>query len=558
MMPSIRHYLFALCCALPMAAQQAQVFITIDLPQGQQLRMIPLLVSDTPNIFSSRELKVGSGEFHGEPLSSVRLSGTVYCQEKWYLPFSETELTRAQYAAVMGLPRPSAKEAELPQTKLSMTEVQKFLAKLNALLPDNESYRKSVAPYCNEKTGMPFFRLPTAIEWEFAARGGNEVNEITFDEKTPYTEESIGKHEVCFAGKALSAPRPVKGGRQPNPLGLYDMLGNVSEWVSPIYYFDTQQGRSGGLLACGGNFRTAKQALHSSERMECRPYNEDGSEFRSEMIGVRLVLGSVIRHKDMSFENFQQEWDYFNNELRMPAKQVATANSEQMMADAQRRFREEQEKLTAKIALLNEDLCIARESLTMKGRENADLAEQLDTLEKLCRELEPQGGIGGGISSMGCSMAEARNVLKNAQRTSAETAVMIISTSCVRVHHSLAKIAATEKRQQIFQDDEAQQKMLRSQADELAKDIKIDERLLEKGCRLFAQLPTQIAEEAAALKLKELQTKNPQQYQALLIGLACARTFRSEDRTTAQREIEKLEQQLKTMKSGMEKTDKAQ
>lgn len=74
------------------------------------------------------------------------------------------------------------------------------------------------------------YRLPSEAEWEFAARGGNLSEDLLYsgsnniDEVAWYDDNSNGTHIV--------------GMKQPNPLGLYDMSGNVWEWCWDWYSYD--------------------------------------------------------------------------------------------------------------------------------------------------------------------------------------------------------------------------------------------------------------------------------------------------------------------------------
>jgi formylglycine-generating enzyme required for sulfatase activity len=90
-------------------------------------------------------------------------------------------------------------------------------------------------------------RLPTEAEWEFAARGGKEG------------EVRHGPLEAVawYSGNSGDKTNPV-GRNQPNGYGLYDMLGNVSEWCSD-WYDEGYYGKSPSRDPAGpGSGRAAK------------------------------------------------------------------------------------------------------------------------------------------------------------------------------------------------------------------------------------------------------------------------------------------------------------
>ncbi len=66
-------------------------------------------------------------------------------------------------------------------------------------------------------------RLPTEAEWEYAARAGR-------DSEFPWGDELPTASRANYSGSGLGQTRPV-GSYPPNPLGLYDMAGNVWEFL---------------------------------------------------------------------------------------------------------------------------------------------------------------------------------------------------------------------------------------------------------------------------------------------------------------------------------------
>ena len=125
----------------------------------------------------------------------------------------KTVVTQKQWQAVMGSDTSRYKGDTLPAEQVSFQDVQAFLNKLNA---HNDGF---------------IYRLPTEAEWEYAARAG------TADQFAgANVADSLARRSPAddWAWYNVEKTQPVAT-KKPNAWGLYDMRGNVAEWVQDWY-----------------------------------------------------------------------------------------------------------------------------------------------------------------------------------------------------------------------------------------------------------------------------------------------------------------------------------
>jgi len=250
------------------------VILVLALALGFYLRgkQDALVVETAPIVFETVENSVGmsfveipSGQFVmgqtglAEPERSVRVASFFMATH---------EVTQAQWYAVMGYNPSEYKDPRRPVDKVTWLEIQGFIQGLNEL------------------EGSGSYRLPTEAEWEYAARAGTEGGYF-FDD----TDSALGEYAWFGANDRLGT-RPV-GSLKPNPWGLYDIYGNVWEWVQDCWHdnYDgapaTAEVFAGGDCAFrvlrGGGWNASPRSVGSAVRGSYEVNFEDISN------GFRLV-----------------------------------------------------------------------------------------------------------------------------------------------------------------------------------------------------------------------------------------------------------------------------
>ena len=249
----------------------------------------------------------------------------------------KTEVTQALYVAVMG-ENPSYFEVEdLPVEQVSWYDAIYFCNKLSELKGFTSVYSvdgnsnttdwnytphngDSIKGTIEQNEFADGFRLPTEEEWVFAAKGGEQYNfagSNNPDEVGWYGK--LSDIDDVYIGNSGNKTHSVAQ-KKANAYGLYDMVGNVSEWCGD------------GYVICGSNWNTYVDLVGIDYRE--KPYSRSITDDRK---GLRVVRSSPeqIAEKQRlleqrAFEIQKRNHDIINNlELvNIPGLQVQMLKTE--------------------------------------------------------------------------------------------------------------------------------------------------------------------------------------------------------------------------------------
>jgi formylglycine-generating enzyme required for sulfatase activity len=191
------------------------------------------------------------------------------CLNDFYI--GKYAVTQAEWQAVMGNNPSKFTGDRRPVESVSWNDAQAFIAKLNRM------------------TGRRY-RLPTEAEWEYAARSGGK------NEKWAGTSDPSQLSNYAWYSENSGQKTHAVGTKKPNGLGLFDMSGNVSEWVQDLYgevWYeespkDNPQGpRTGNARVLrGGSWAAGAWNLRDALRLWYDP------AFWDDFLGFRLAASS--------------------------------------------------------------------------------------------------------------------------------------------------------------------------------------------------------------------------------------------------------------------------
>lgn len=280
---------------LPMPCGGAMVFRKVLIP------------SDGP--LGDRLVRLGSpdgerGSIEGSRPASVAGSFSAGATGRYYL-IGKYEVSRLQYEALgQTCPAPSP-DGRLPQTGMSWLEAMVFADRYTLWLLQHAA---NTLPADDGEPG--FVRLPTEVEWEFAARGGIAVSESDFQERVFPTPGGMDQYVWSAGPQSANGAAQRVGLLKPNPVGLHDMLGNVDEMVFDPFYLnklDRLHGQAGGFIVRGGNFATAGNDIHTASRQEV-PYYQGQQPRRSPTTGFRLAVSNRVVTSRNRLQAIERAW----------------------------------------------------------------------------------------------------------------------------------------------------------------------------------------------------------------------------------------------------------
>jgi formylglycine-generating enzyme required for sulfatase activity len=194
-----------------------------------------------------------------------------------------TEVTQGQWKAFMGS-NPSCFRRRLfsapcggncPVEAVSWNDVQEFIGKLNT------------------KTGK-HYRLPTEAEWDYACRAGGHQTYCGSD-----NADEVG----WFQNNSGGTTHPVAS-KLPNAFGLYDMSGNVSEWVQDCWHADYAGAPADGSAWTSETctHRVIRGGSWDEDQRDAYAANRDklGAGLRFNNFGFRLARALEDEHAALS------------------------------------------------------------------------------------------------------------------------------------------------------------------------------------------------------------------------------------------------------------------
>lgn len=287
------------------------------------------------------------------------------------------EITQSQWDNIMGTDRDWSANYNLsfnksgidnyPAVNVSWNDITReggFLDHLNRGIGCSvEQLKKGVERYYPNNVPDGCFRLPTEAEWEYSARADSETRfsygeDIQISTRWGPDYKYLSKYGWYSTNASHRGAKSV-GEKLPNPWGLYDIHGNVSEWIYD-YGYSSNYKNSFQIDPCnaldtayrrlrGGSWSNSSEALVTGKRSNARPdYNKAATNGLrvvivpkdDEITNIKLdkVKDVISNERDRSIE---LKWDHVEHALSYKilissgsiSQDVVTTNSNTILID---------------------------------------------------------------------------------------------------------------------------------------------------------------------------------------------------------------------------------
>ncbi|MGG7567334.1 formylglycine-generating enzyme family protein [Rhodovulum sp. DZ06] len=294
----------------PAGPQPGQV--DLPLPCGGGMAFLPVETPvDLSNPMDDRSVQLGGATpdtGYMDYFRTEHLRGGFELDGKSVYYLAKYEVTQDQYAALAGdaCPEPGRRGAR-PMGGLSWFDAIEFTRAWSEWL-------RAEAPAALPETGggPAYVRLPTEVEWEYAARGGAALDDADFRAPLPPMPEGVSEY-AWHQGRRSSngALRPI-GMRKPNPLGFHGLFGGVEELALEPFRlnrFGRRHGQIGGFVTRGGSIASYPEELRSSLRSEWAFFAAtDGKATALETFGMRPMLSTVVNGSLAETNRIRDQW----------------------------------------------------------------------------------------------------------------------------------------------------------------------------------------------------------------------------------------------------------
>ncbi|MDR2869166.1 MAG: formylglycine-generating enzyme family protein [Deferribacteraceae bacterium] len=194
------------------------------------------------------------------------------------------EVTQREWTAIMGNNPSNFKGEELPVEQVSWLDVIEYCNKRSlaeGLTPVYSGRGNDITADWSANG----YRLPTEAEWEYAAGGGNK-SQLAMTYSGSNNVDAVG----WYSGNSGNRTHTIAS-KQANELGIYDMSGNIWEWVWDWYgeYSGREQVDPVGPVS--GDYRVFRGGSWYNDATILRSADRDGYDpsLRYYALGFRVV-----------------------------------------------------------------------------------------------------------------------------------------------------------------------------------------------------------------------------------------------------------------------------